>query len=375
MRIGFDAKRAAQNRTGLGNYSRFVINGLTRFTSGNEYVLYVPSPKKCGLLKELDDRNLPKVFPEGRLWKLFRSFWRVFGIPSRLSSDGIDIYHGLSNELPLTMSRAGGVRSVVTVHDLIFLRYPQYYNPIDRWIYNYKFRKACGMADRIIAVSECTKRDIVSYYGIDAAKIDVVYQGCAREFYEPVADEKKQAVKERYGLPGRYVLYVGSMEERKNLLLAVKALKRMKEQVVLVAVGKCTPYLEEVLKFVREQKIEHRLSLFHRVPFEDLPALYQMASAFVYPSRFEGFGIPVLEALVSRVPVIAATGSCLEEAGGPHSLYVHPDDERQLALLLDKVLTDNELRNRMAEEGLRYARRFDAEKLTADLCEVYLKVR
>ncbi len=130
MRIGFDAKRAAQNRTGLGNYSRFVINGLIRFASGNEYVLYVPSPKKCGLLKELDDRNLPKIFPKSRFWKLFRSFWRVFGIPFRLSSDGIEIYHGLSNELPLTMVRARGARSVVTIHDLIFLRYPRYYNSI-----------------------------------------------------------------------------------------------------------------------------------------------------------------------------------------------------------------------------------------------------
>ena len=203
----------------------------------------------------------------------------------------------------------------------------------------------------------------------------MVYEGCAREFYEPATDEKKQAVKEQYGLPERYVLYVGSMEERKNLLLAVKALRQMKEEVALVAVGKRTPYLEEVLKFAREQKLEHRLSLFYRVPFEDLPALYQMASAFVYPSRFEGFGIPVLEALVSRVPVVAATGSCLEEAGGPHSLYVHPDDDRQLALLLDKVLTDAAFRSRMVEEGLRYARRFDAERLTADLCEVYLKIR
>ncbi|MCM1109158.1 MAG: glycosyltransferase family 4 protein [Clostridium sp.] len=375
MKIGFDAKRAAQNRTGLGNYSRFVINGLTRYAPDNAYVLYVPDPRKTALLEELDDKSLPRVFPSGVWWRQFRSLWRVAGVSSRMAADGLSIYHGLSNELPLTIRRAMGVKSVVTVHDLIFLRYPAYYKPIDRWIYNYKFRRACRLADRVIAVSECTKRDIVDYYHVSPDKIDVVYQGCACEFYQHLSGEHLSDVRQRYALPQRYILYVGSIEERKNLKLVVEAMHRMTDEVTLVAVGKRTPYLDEVMAYAREHGLEHRIRLHHKVPFTDLPAFYQMATVFVYPSRFEGFGIPILEALVSRVPVIAATGSCLEEAGGPGSLYVHPDDSTRLAVCLTEVLSSPDLRLQMVEKGLQYASRFEAGKLTADLLDVYRKLR
>lgn len=371
-RIGFDAKRAAQNRTGLGNYSRFVIEMLLKYAPGNEYLFYIPSERKNKLLN-IDALNVKNVYPQS-VWKKLASIWRVWGIKRDIRRDSIDLFHGLSNELPLNIHKQDRARSIVTIHDLIFLKFPEYYKPIDRWIYNFKFRRACINADRIIAVSECTKRDIISCYGIAEDKIDVVYQGCDELFANVAPEEKKSEVRRKYGLPEKYILYLGSIEERKNLLQLAKALNHLKSDISVVAVGKRTPYVKLVDDYVQQNNLSDRFMMIHNAPFADLPSLYQMSSVFVYTSFYEGFGIPILEALNSGVPVIAATGSCLEEAGGEGTIYVSPTDEKELAARLDEVLNDEALRSTMIEKGKEYASRFTMDKLVCSLLDVYGKV-
>lgn len=370
--IGFDAKRAAQNRTGLGNYSRFVINGLSRYAPDLHQVLYVPNPKRVEALKDVDDiENLTLRYPNG-MWKAARSAWRTWGITHQLEVDGIQLYHGLSGELPLNINKARDVRSIVTIHDLIFLRYPELYKPIDRKIYEYKFRRACQQADRIIAVSKQTCSDVIDFFGIDASKISVVYQGCNESFRKPVSEEMYQEVRQHYNLPERYILYVGSIEERKNLGLLADALAQIGDKEVhVVAVGRRTPYADQVQQRVNSLGLAACFRMISGVPFAHLPALYQQASLFVYPSRFEGFGIPLLEALCSGTPVIGCTGSCLEEAGGPSSIYVDPDDATALAQAINDVLSDDELSSHMSSEGLKYAQQFEAEALTMNLLKEY----
>ncbi len=374
MKIGFDAKRAAQNRTGLGNYSRFVLQILSDFAPQNDYVLYIPNERKEQLLASVKG-TFKKAYPAEGVWRKLRSLWRVWGITSDIQKDGLDIYHGLSNELPLNIRRVGGsTKYIVTIHDLIFLRYPECYPLIDRTIYDYKFKKACVQAHRIIAVSECTKRDIVQLYNIDPDKIDVVYQGCDEAFKHPVSGDKKEEVRKRYNLPYRYVFYVGSIERRKNLMLLAQAMTHLDESYRVVAVGKHTPYADEVTAYLKKNKMEHRMQMLHNVPFADLPALYQMATTFVYPSRYEGFGIPLLEALNSGVPAIGAHGSCLEEAGGPSSLYVAPDDHNALANAIRRTYIDIQLRQRMIAEGKEYALRFEPEPIARRLLDIYQSV-
>ncbi len=373
MRIGFDGKRVMQNFTGLGNYSRYVVEMLCRFSPENEYVLYAPRKRASRVIDDFLLRcpQLKRIYPEKGVWKRFPSLWRTFGMTSCIRADQIDIYHGLSNELPLNIRKAGNVKRVVTVHDLIFLRYPAYYPWIDRKIYAYKFRKACEQAEVIIAISECTKRDIVSYFQIPESKIQVIYQGCDASFAEPVSLEKKQEVRRKYQLPEHYILNVGSIEERKNALLAVKALCSLPSYLHLVILGRRTPYTERIEAFVRTHHLEERVEIRSGVPFVDLPAIYRQAEAFVYPSRFEGFGIPVVEALHSGIPVVAATGSCLEEAGGPDSIYVDPDDAEALAGALERILGDAGLRRRMVSKGKEYVRRFSAGTQALQLVEIY----
>ena len=373
MIIGLDAKRANANFTGLGNYSRYIVDTLATYQGEHRYRMYIPKKKtNASYDKLLVHNNVSSILPSSSFMKRCSALWRSFYIKRGLIADGVQLYHGLSNELPIGIHKTG-IRSVVTIHDLIFLRYPEFYAPIDRKIYNFKFRYACKVADRVIAVSECTKRDIMKYYHIPAEKIDVVYQGCDERFSVQVNMEEKEEIRIRYNLPEKYILNVGSIESRKNLLLAVKALRNVSEDVHLVAVGKYTEYASQIEDYVRQNGLENRVLLLYGVVFEDLPAIYQLASLFVYPSRFEGFGIPVIEAMSSRIPVIAATGSCLEEAGGPHSLYVDPDDVQGMSDAMNKVLDDESLRRKMIEEGCSYIERFQKDILAEHLNRVYLK--
>lgn len=370
--IGFDGKRAAQNRTGLGNYSRFVINGLCRYSDAERLMVYTPSQLRTGCLDGLDkEAKVAMRFPPF-LWRgLLSPLWRTAGVANTVKADGVGLFHGLSGELPLNIRQTAGVRSLVTIHDLIFRRLPALYGRVNCSIYDYKFRKAAENSDRIVAVSECTKRDIVSFYGTDPGKIDVVYQGCDERFWHAAPEDVKQAVRHRHGLPAHYVLYVGTIEKRKNLLLLVKALLRLPSDVHVVAVGRRTAYAFEVGKFCAANGLRSRLTLLSGVPFADFPAIYQMADAFVYPSRFEGFGIPMLEAIVSGTPSVGCTGSSLEEAGGPGSIYVDPDDDEALAAAIDRIITDDGARQKMVSAGLAYAQSFTQEKLIGELVKVY----
>lgn len=379
MKIGFDGKRAAQNRTGLGNYSRFVLRILSEQHPENDYHLFIPNQKKTPFLHEIPTlKALHCHFPLTPLAQRLASLWRVWGMGGDLRREGIQVFHGLSNELPLTIRKAG-CRSVVTIHDLIFLRYPQYYRPIDRIIYNFKFRRACINADKIIAVSEYTKQEIVYFYGIDSSKIEVVYQGCDRIFAQRPPQEMLDQVKLLYHLPQRFLLYVGSIEERKNLMLVAKALVQMRDTGTpetqlphVVAVGKRTPYTARLQTFLARHGITSTFTFLHNVGYAHLPAFYYLATAFVYPSRIEGFGIPLLEAVTASLPAIGCTGSCLEEAGGDGCLYVHPDDAKGMAEAIQRVMGDEALRAEMIARGRQHALRFTDEVLCRDLMRVYV---
>ena len=376
MRIGYDGKRAVQNFTGLGNYSRYVVQSLSAFAPENEYWLYAPAYRENQQLSSMvaESRGAVSVhYPSCWLWKRMASLWRVGGIRGTLKRDNIQLFHGLSNELPLIIHKVREVKSVVTIHDLIFLRLSHCFSLIDRLIYNYKCRYACKHADHIIAVSECTKRDIIHYYGIPADRISVIYQGCNPLYACRAGEDKRREVKRRYLLPDRYILSVGTIEERKNALAIVQALEHLPDELHLVLVGRPTAYIHRLKEFMVKAGLCGRVHFLHGIPSSDLPAIYQCAETFVYPSVYEGFGIPILEALQSGIPVVAATGSCLEEAGGEHSLYVNPHDVKGLAAAIVRT-QEPSVHAAMIEEGLKWARRFTQEQMARETLECYRKV-
>ena len=372
--IGYDAKRIVRNATGLGNYCRTLVNNLLAVDDGSLRLrLYAPDEGRDDLRQQIRaDERTTFVLPKrggGRLW---RDYWRFTGMVADLKSDGSDLYHGLSGELPRGIGRTG-IPAVVTIHDLIFLRHPEYYNPIDVLIYRLKFLLTCREASHIVAISECTKRDIVHYGHVPEEKITVIYQDCDDSFKRTPQSAKLLEVAARYHLPQRFVLNVGSIEERKNVLLAVKAMQQLPSDVHLVIVGKHTAYTDEVMSYAESHGLAARVHILHGVPFADLPSIYRLAELFVYPSRYEGFGIPIIEAIYSGLPVVACTGSCLEEAGGPDSLYVAPDDVDGMARALLALLNDAHRSDRIGRSR-QYVQRFDTQRVTQQMINLYRRL-
>ena len=370
MIIGYDAKRIVRNGTGLGSYGRTLVNDLSQLGEF-DLRLYAPDGGITQLRSQIVGReNVSFCYPHHAFTSLGKALWRSKGMVKQLMADGVQIYHGLSGELPRGISKRG-IRTVVTIHDLIFLRHPEFYNRPDVKIYTKKFFRTLREADRIVAISECTKRDICELGEIDSSRVDVIYQSYASRFTEEPEPKKMWQVRDKYELPDRYVLNVGSIEERKNVLLVIKALHRLPDDVSLVIVGRQTPYSDMVHQYVFEHRMHSRVQMLHNVPDDDLPALYRMADCFVYPSRYEGFGIPIIEAISQGLPVVACTGSCLEEAGGPDSLYVNPDDEEALAHAISQVLYGAPGREQRVERSRQYIRRFENANVARRVADLY----
>lgn len=374
LTIGFDAKRAVCNMTGLGNYSRFVINAMSGLYPMHDYRLYSPSAAENERLSPLLDReNVTLHTPAKRIDRALPAFWRTAWLTEQLRDDSVDIYHGLSNELPLTIAMAG-IPSVVTIHDLIYRRQPRDYSAIDRRLYDFKYRRSARIASRVIAISECTKRDLVNDYGIAPEKIDVIYQGCDPIFNRHVDFMEREAIRQKYGLPRRFIIAVGTVQPRKNQLLAVKALRGLPQDVKLVIVGgRQKDYAREIDRYIASNRLDDRVVWLSGIPFADLPALYALAAVSAYPSRYEGFGIPVIESLSVGTPVIAATGSCLEEAGGAGAIYVGPDDVDAFIDAANTIITDGYRRGKLAENGRRHVKRFTIEDFARRTMATYTK--
>lgn len=371
MRIGFDAKRAFFNRSGLGNYSRWFIDALTSLHPDNEYVLY-----KLREGKEIDFkglRNCEVVLPTGIIDKKLPSIWRASRMTKDIDRQKLDIYHGLSHELPTGINKTSA-KSIVTMHDAIFMRFPELYDRVYRAIFKRKYAYALKHADGIVAISQQSKDDIVHYFGTNPDRIKIIYQGCNKIYYSDASSELKEQVRTKYNLPESFILYVGTIEPRKNLLGVFQALKKANIDMPVVAVGRPTAYLNTIKKFVAENKLESKAIFLHNVETEELPAMYQMATVFTYPSLFEGFGIPILESLNSGTPVITSKGSCFPEVGGNAAKYAKYGDSDELGAILKTVLSDTELQNQMAEEGKVQALKFREEQVTQELITYYQEV-
>ena len=367
LKIGFDAKRIVRNGTGLGSYGRTLVNDLAQYPL--RLNLYTPDKGRDDLRTQIVERdNIAFVYPTSRH---FKSYWRSRGIVADLKRDGIQLFHGLSGELPFGI-RKSGIKSVVTIHDLIFLRHPEFYNPIDVQIYKWKFRQTIKEADYIIAISECTKRDILEYGGnlVSEDKITLIYQSCSPRF-NTSQNYKTSNLNSKLG---RYVLSVGSIEPRKNTMLALKALHHLPDDISLVLVGRHTAYTDKLIQYAKANGLEHRLHILHGVPDTDLPALYAGAECFVYPSVYEGFGIPIIEAISCGLPVVACTGSCLEEAGGPDSLYVAPNDAIGMANAIRRSLKGADDREERIQRSMDYIRRFSGTDVAGQVVDVYKRV-
>ena len=366
LTIAYDAKRAYLNYRGLGNYSRNLLKQMAQFYGENRYVLCTPADK--GLYPWLDLQPFERVTPSG-LWSLTPSVWRRYGIPGALKDKKINIYHGLSQELPEGIERLG-CKTVVTMHDAIFMRYPELYSTTYRHSFIRRNESACRRADMIIAISEQTKRDYMEFFGVDKNRIRVVYQGCHEAYWTEVREDKKKRVRESLGLPSEYILCVGALEERKNQIRIIEAIVASKTGLPLVLVGRGNEkYKQQLLSNAKHYGVQ--IAIIENAVQADLPAIYTMASLFVYPSLFEGFGIPILEAARCQVPIIASSGTCFEEIAGEGALYASPTDSEFLGEAIRSTIQDRERTRERIQTALRNTERFRAENIAREIMQIY----
>ena len=361
MRIGFDAKRLYNNFTGLGNHSRTTIDILTDQFPENDYLLYTPKITSNPVTAQyLEKKSCQTILPKGIIRG---SIWRTLKLSADIQQDNIDLFHGLSNELPVGIGHSG-IRSIVTIHDVAFKTFPDMYHQADRYIYDFKWKHAVKTADRIIAISKCTKEDIIRYYDVDEQKIDVVYQPVAPIYYTSIP--KTQC--------SPYMLYVGSVNSRKNLLGIVKAMELLPKDfdLPLYIVGDGREYKREVEAYIYEHGMEHRFKWLGDQTPSQLQQLYTNAQVFIYPSFYEGFGLPVVEAMLSGCPVVTSNVSCLPEAAGPYSLLANPAEPEDIKENIQRALEDTALRRRMIEGSKEFAMfAFNPKNLAHQLMDTY----
>ena len=225
----------------------------------------------------------------------------------------------------------------------------------------------------MIAISERTKFDIMHFGHYPEERIDVIYQSASQRFQTHLSDNQLQTIRNKFQLPQQFILNVGTIEKRKNVLLAVKALPLLSNDTHLVIVGRNTPYTKEIEAWAKSHNLSDRVHILNNVNNDDLAGIYQLATCFVYPSRYEGFGLPIIEAIQCGLSVVACTGSCLEEAGGDSCLYAHPDDVEGMAVALKQLLDNPEERTQRAQKAREYVTRFENNNVAAQVQQQYLK--
>jgi glycosyltransferase involved in cell wall biosynthesis len=368
LKVCLDVSAAVHRRAGLGRYAHELVKGLVDL-DGCDITTFYHQRGEAHLDPPLD--RLPRLTTRlsVRPWRLTTAlaYFTNFGM-DRMFGD-IDLFHATEHLLP----RLKKTRSVFTLHDLIFQFDPDSHKPLNIAFLKTLMPRFLKAADAIIAVSECSKHDAINLYGIPAGKIHVIYEGVDPKF-TPVADPVRLAhVRAAYHLPERFILHVGTIEPRKNLPLLFEVVAQTKEH--LVVAGKLGWLTEPILAKVKELGIEDRVTFTGFIADDDLPALISAATVLAMPSKYEGFGLPVLEAMACGTPVIASNAASLPEVGGDAVLYAWPDDVRLWLQLFDLLMNDAELRASLRERGLRQAAKFQWERMARETLEVYKRIQ
>ena len=373
--IGFDAECANHSNTGKGNYGRFIIEAVASSCISNTYLrLYIPTHTDNSTYDALARRsNIESMEPDGSIWRKLPWLWQIAGMARDAKRGGVELFHGLNNSIPFGLSRRD-IRTVITLHDMRLTSETSPFKPLTSHLRRLLVRSSCRRADRIIAVSEGVKRELTTTLNIDPDKIDVIYTGCAPCYSEHISDDAIASARERYSLPERYILNVGTQSRRRNIELILDAMSKLPYPIDLVAVGEKTPHTRRLQERAKKLGIEERVHLISCDDNNDLAAIYHCAELLVNPTKNSSFGMPLVEALSVGIPVIGTADSCHMEAAGADALYVSPDDSAELADKIDAVLNNEELRQQIIQGGRNHITRFRREVTAYNVLNCYKRI-
>lgn len=365
MRIGIVARNLARQGSGVRRYILSLIQALVTIDQKNKYVIYYDQESYLGTNPDAIERALKMPT---------RLLWDYVALPLAVRRDGIDVLLCTRNVIPLFVN----CKSVVTVHDLTHLMYPRYYNLMNSLYMNLGIRWSMRKSNAIIAVSKNTKADLVSKLGANTAKIHCVYEAMDENYHLIEDRTRLEVVRDKYNLPPEFILSVAGLQPRKNLPNLIKAFCLAKERPEvthkLVMIGAPLWQHSAIFDEIRASPVISEIVWLKFVPEEDLPAIYNLANLFVYPSLYEGFGLPLLEAMACGCPVVCSNSSSLPEVAGDAAILIDPTSAEQLADGIYRVLVDDNLRQDLTKKGLKRSSQFSWEKAARETLEVLEEV-
>ncbi len=360
MRILIDGSRVLiRNKAGIGHYTYELIKHLSMIDHGNEYTILVSTKNPIDL-----PQNIRRI--QSKKWNLRYIPFDVERIKGKFH-----IYHE-----PNYIPRVFDGKIIVTIHDMSYRLYPQYH-PYRRIALLRFFEHRMRAADKIITVSYNAKKEIMDILKVPEEKVSVVYNGVSKRFKPmKLSNEQKSIITEVYNLPEQFLLYIGTIEPRKNLVRLLEAFHQVKSELNIkelkLVLGGAKGWLyEDIFDRIRDLKLEQDIIITGYLPDEQLPILYNMALAFVYPSLYEGFGIPPLEAMACGVPVIGSNVSSLPEIIGEAGILIDPNEVNDLSDAIFRVVTSVELRQSMSQRGLVQAGKFSWDDCARGTLLVY----
>jgi len=362
MKIAIDVHSIGTQAGGNETYFRQLLRVLALDKSNHQYTLFYVHPAALEEIKG-DPRFNPVLVPKNPIIRM------CFSLPRLLRKIRPDIFHCQYVQPPFTRTK-----TVVTIHDLAHEHFPEFFHPLEALRMKKMVRATARRADHIVTVSEFCATDIQRRCGVPQEKISVSYPAASEKFHPREKQSCREHLARTYGIDCPFILYVGRIQARKNLPRLVEAYSHLRKQGIsakLVLAGKQDWQSERVLAKIQELGLADSVIFPGYVAWDDLPVFYNATEVFVFPSIFEGFGLPVVESMASGVPTITSFGSSLEEVAGDGALLVDPLDVRSMAEAIGRALTDNELRNQLVSRGLRRSAEFTVEKFAGKILEVY----
>lgn len=363
-RFGFNKKTGLPNRVGSSEFCYQLLVSLSKFDKQNNYSIFLPVNPSLDMPKETEKWKYV-VFQAKKLWTLW-------GLSKRFLTgrDGIEVFFSPTHYLPLKIP----CQSVIAILDVSYIYFPQLFKKRDLYQLKLWGRYSIKKAKKIITISNSSKNDIIKTYGVKANKIAVIYPGIRKiSVNERVLNMNE--LNKKFGIEGDYILFVGTLQPRKNISKLIEAFSKLKKQnLKLVIVGKKGWLYEDILNAPAKFGISEKVKFLDFVNDEDLPSLYKNALCFVLPSLYEGFGLPVLEAMQYGCPVLTSNVSSLPEAGGDGAIYFDPQNADDIAQKIEEVISNKNLREEMVKKGYNQVKKFSWKKTAKETLKVLEEV-